>query len=1387
MKYALVITGLFVFCMGLVWAEPSGMVWVHVDNDPGVPGHEGFNGYMSKYETTNAQYCEFLNAAKATGDITVSGSTIYGADGSNSGEDFIGKPYYNLAGLGFTHNGAINGGASRINYSGGIFTVDGGFENHPITYVTWSGAKSFCEYYGYRLPTEWEWQAVADYYGTYTYGCGNTINNTIANYGYSVHPHGTTLVGSFGVFGYKLADMAGNVWEWTDSWISSKAVIMGGGWAILENETIFCKVSNRHSASPDIPNSNHGFRACRDTQPNDGLVGYWSFDDGSASQAYDYSGNNNHGDINGASPTTGKFGKALNFDGNNDYIIQNTPSNELQIDEDVTISLWVLQSNANSRQAIMRMNSQGESLSTNVLYYLAVDVDGKLTLFHETNDYGNIVLTTVNNYIVRNTFQHIIITRDVLAKCYKIYVNGQYGETLSYVHNPSKATSNNTQRLQIGALALNYPINQFFNGKLDEVRIYNRVLSSSEIADLYVDNRNTISIEAINNWDGSVDVTWDDQGEVGIIRQEVDDDGTPLSETGWSRSGDSFKDVYQLSELQKKYIYILRDLDGTELARTSETVYPAIIVVLVRGYDPLPTVISEVNPDYWTLHKEKKEDIDEYNILISSGLVDSVEEWFTNSERNITCWDASSDLNGTIGVVANYEYLKDFIELKFVGNYKNAKINLFGHSMGGLISRLYAEENEDKVLNVFCAQTPHAGSPLATIRGLFPDYHPATESTKPKSCKKFNDEVENKNTPIYSTYSENIRDFYNKSHLAITYGIIYDMLWGKSDGVVPVRSAKGNNFWGNEAIAITDVNNSNLDHSSCHKHINTLNKILEWLGYPQPGGAAPAMQIQTLSEPEPEIDPLYYIDGFSGQFDSGHLISEAVNIGTSQKAYFRATVSDPNCSFTLTNPGASIIDPNSAGSDPNIAYNSEDGIQSYEIAFPLSGAWTMNLTTLLTEPNGVEYGLTAFEDQFVTFSVTSERDWTNTGQPLLLTADVVDNSGAVTGATVSADVTLPDATVQITSLLDDGTNGDVTASDGIYSYLFASTSLEGTYDINANATGTTSTASAFERSAATSFTATPADIAITGAIIAEDIDINSNGYIDALGFTVPVNVSDANSYRLTASFIDPNSETISLVNTGLLSLTTDSNSISVEIDSDDIVNNNVPGPYTLSSIEILDGDTSLTIADANDYTTAAYLLSDFEPLDSDGDGLSDALEQGIGSDINKIDSDADGATDYQEVAFDGEPNSYNILADSNPLVQNSDTDTMTDGYEISYGLNPLIDDSLDDLDNDGLNNQQEYDLHTRPDKFDTDNDGRSDKWEVDNSADPIVYDNYILISGDINLDATADGIDLGLLAQQWLSIPEIPSADIAPEPNGDGQINLLDFALLAEHWLEVAP
>ncbi len=245
------------------------ITWVYI-NDSGAGMKDsngnpismgGFKGYMSRYETTNAQYCQYLNSALSAGLIVVYNNIVYAAsDTSHS------QPYCDTY---------ASSSYSQIVYYGGVFSVrtrDGySMDNHPMVRVSWYGATAFAAYYGWRLPTEWEWQAAADYNGSYTYGCGTTISFSKANYydngyanplGLTSRPY-TSPVGYYGTFGYGLADMAGNVWEWTSSLYDpaySYRVLRGGSWYDF---VYYCTVSIRGFNSPYGMRDFSGFRVCR--------------------------------------------------------------------------------------------------------------------------------------------------------------------------------------------------------------------------------------------------------------------------------------------------------------------------------------------------------------------------------------------------------------------------------------------------------------------------------------------------------------------------------------------------------------------------------------------------------------------------------------------------------------------------------------------------------------------------------------------------------------------------------------------------------------------------------------------------------------------------------------------------------------------------------------------------------------------------------------------------------------------------------------------------------------------------------------------------------------------------------------------------------------------
>ena len=76
---------------------------------------------------------------------------------------------------------------------------------------------------------------------------------------------------------------------------------------------------------------------------DNGLLAYWSFDEGSGNKAYDYSGHNYDGTIYGASWTSGQSSYALDFDGLDDYITMDLYSEHLGFNktDDYKISLWI--------------------------------------------------------------------------------------------------------------------------------------------------------------------------------------------------------------------------------------------------------------------------------------------------------------------------------------------------------------------------------------------------------------------------------------------------------------------------------------------------------------------------------------------------------------------------------------------------------------------------------------------------------------------------------------------------------------------------------------------------------------------------------------------------------------------------------------------------------------------------------------------------------------------------------------------------------------------------------------------------------------------------------------------------------------------------------------
>ncbi len=224
------------------------------------PSHDvhldGF--YMDRYETTNAEYKEFI-AANPEWE-----------------KDRIPEKYHD--------------GDYLKHWVGN--TYPSGKGDHPVVYVSWYAAMAYAEWRGKRLPTEAEWERAAR--GSWHWGA---LGAGAANYGGNVG--GTTPVGTYPPSGSGLwdmgglYDMAGNVWEWCldeynpdfysislgqnplaggsmegilSGWrgVRSVRVLRGGSWV---SSVKFVRVSNRTRFSPRVTNEARGFRCAMSVSP----------------------------------------------------------------------------------------------------------------------------------------------------------------------------------------------------------------------------------------------------------------------------------------------------------------------------------------------------------------------------------------------------------------------------------------------------------------------------------------------------------------------------------------------------------------------------------------------------------------------------------------------------------------------------------------------------------------------------------------------------------------------------------------------------------------------------------------------------------------------------------------------------------------------------------------------------------------------------------------------------------------------------------------------------------------------------------------------------------------------------------------------------------------
>ncbi len=443
-----------------------------------------------------------LNSAlTVNGDLTLNAGTLDTASGSNYGVNVKGS-WMNNGGVFTPRSGVVtlNGTASgkellsggqsfydlTVNGSGGAWTQNQNAtttNNLTITAGTLDASTS-----NYNLSVAGNFSNA----GTYTARSGavtmtgTDTDNTITSGGTSFY--GLTINGTNGVTTVQDALIATNALTITSSTLSlgsqnlttTGATFSNTGTMMLAGSQTLTNFTNDTDSGTVMyigTSSQTGLKTGNTYNNlilNDGMVGYWKLDETSGTSAVDSSGYGNTGThtnsptISSTVPTTSFSNpRSLSFDGTNDYVDLGT-GNPIGVGSAWSATAWVYKTSLTDGVIITKRNAW--STGGNQFTFGTGDSLNHINVSKNTTYYNTSIAIPTNQW----TF--------VAASCNSsgctLWMNGT-SESTATVGVTGSGTG---QPLSIGAIAGSQ---DYFGGRIDDVRIYNRALSDGDISNLY--------------------------------------------------------------------------------------------------------------------------------------------------------------------------------------------------------------------------------------------------------------------------------------------------------------------------------------------------------------------------------------------------------------------------------------------------------------------------------------------------------------------------------------------------------------------------------------------------------------------------------------------------------------------------------------------------------------------------------------------------------------------------------------------------------------------------------------------------------------------------------------------------------------------------------------
>ena len=262
--------------------------------------------------------------------------------------------------------------------------------------------------------------------------------------------------------------------------------VSGGGNLIDDTSPIELPESNNLASVKLISNGSQWYKINQkyvsETVASNNLVAWWKFDEVSGSIALDSSNNNFIGTLNNFNFDTksisGKLSRALNFDSTSSYINISPVVNTAGWPE-ASISAWVNYDGSGVNEHTI-ISSWTSTINQSQILLRVEPADHSIEAYFKTEDSTTTSALFTDLSLTINQWHHVIVTFD--------QINGIQGFVDGVKSTISTATPNtldtsSTASMRIGESPHN--TNDDFIGFLDDLRIYNRSLTPSEIQALY--------------------------------------------------------------------------------------------------------------------------------------------------------------------------------------------------------------------------------------------------------------------------------------------------------------------------------------------------------------------------------------------------------------------------------------------------------------------------------------------------------------------------------------------------------------------------------------------------------------------------------------------------------------------------------------------------------------------------------------------------------------------------------------------------------------------------------------------------------------------------------------------------------------------------------------